>query len=97
PVISAGSSVEELEKRLGAAVITGQPLVSIDNLNGQLEGDALCQLIERPLVDIRILGRSEQVRVENRAVIFATGNNLIVVGDLVRRVLVGSLDANSEK
>src|SRR5262249_24846685 len=66
-------------------------------VNGELGGDALCQLIERPTVDIRILGRSEMVRVENRATIYATGNNIVVVGDVVRRVLVASLDANMER
>jgi putative DNA primase/helicase len=97
PVISAGAREEETEKRLGAAVMTGQPIVCVDNVNGELGGDALCQLIERPTVDIRILGRSEMVRVENRATIYATGNNIVVVGDMVRRVLVVSLDANEER
>ena len=65
PVMAAGANEEELEKRLGAALLAGQPLICIDNVNGELKGDALCQTIERPLVEIRILGRSE--RVENRS------------------------------
>jgi putative DNA primase/helicase len=97
PVISAGASEEEAEKRLGAAVLTGQPIVSIDNLNGDLSGDALCQFIERPVVEIRPLGRSELIRIESRATIFATGNNLSPRGDVVRRVLLCSLDANLER
>ena len=56
PVMSTGASEEETEKRLGAALMKGQPLISIDNINGELGGDALCQIIERPVVDIRILG-----------------------------------------
>ena len=60
PVMSTGASEEETEKRLGAALMTGQPLISIDNISGELGGDALCQIIERPVVDIRILGRSER-------------------------------------
>src|SRR4029077_18000874 len=55
PVMAAGRQEEEMEKRLGAAVLSGQPLISIDNLNGDLGGDALCQIIERPVVEIRIL------------------------------------------
>ena len=62
PVMAAGRSEEETEKRLGAALIAGQPLISIDNVNGELGGDALCQIIERPLVDVRVLGKSERVR-----------------------------------
>lgn len=97
PVISAGASEEETEKRLGAALLAGQPIVSIDNLNGDLSGDALCQFVERPLLDIRPLGQSALARIESRATVFASGNNLRVVGDMVRRVLLCSLDANAER
>lgn len=97
PVISAGPDIAETEKRLVAAVVSGQPIISVDNVNGDLGGDALCQLVERPLVDVRPLGRTEQIRIESRATIFATGNNLAVVGDMVRRTLLCSLDANVER
>lgn len=97
PVIAAGRTEEENEKRLGAALIAGQPIVSIDNLNGELSGDALCQYVERPIVEVRPLGRSELVRIESRATIFATGNNILIAGDLVRRVVLGSLDAKLER
>ena len=96
PVISSGKSEEEQEKRIGAVLMGGQSIVSIDNLNGELRGDALCQMVERPLVQIRILGKSELMRVETRATLFATGNNIVVVGDMVRRTLVSSMDANVE-
>jgi putative DNA primase/helicase len=58
PVIAAGRSEEETEKRLGSALLASQPLVTIDNVNGELRGDALCQIIERPRPQVRILGRS---------------------------------------
>jgi hypothetical protein len=66
PVISTGKDEIEMEKRLGAALMTGQPLISIDNISGELGGDALCQIIERPVVDIRVLGVSKKVRIEAR-------------------------------
>jgi hypothetical protein len=97
PVMSTGASEEETEKRLGAALLAGQPLISIDNISGELGGDALCQIIERPVVEIRILGRSERVRIEARGTSsFATGNNFVVVGDLCRRVITTNLDAAME-
>jgi putative DNA primase/helicase len=97
PVISAGYDEAEMEKRLGAKLIAGHPLISVDNVNGQIGGDALCQAIERPIVDVRVLGLSKTVRIENRASIFANGNNIVLVGDMVRRVIMGSLDANMER
>lgn len=97
PVIAAGKTEEETEKRLGALLRDAVPVVSLDNVNGELGGDTLCQITERPLVRIRILGRSEAPEFESRATIFATGNNLKLVGDMVRRTLLCSLDAGLER
>ena len=97
PVMAAGRTEEETEKRLGAALLTGQPLISIDNVNGDLGGDGLCQAIERPRVDIRILGKSENARIETRSTLFATGNNLRLVADMTRRAVVATLDPRVER
>ena len=97
PVIAAAAKEEETEKRLDAVLLNGQPIISIDNVNGQLGGDKLCQMIERPVVNIRVLGESKMVRIENRAAVFATGNNIQLVGDMVRRVLLCSLDPGVER
>lgn len=97
PVLSAGKTDEETEKRLAGALLKGQPIVSIDNVNGQLGGDLLCQAVERPLVDIRPLGGSDIITVDNRACIYATGNNIHVIGDMTRRVIISSLDPNVER
>lgn len=97
PVMAAGATEEETEKRLGAALVAAQPLISIDNVNGELGGDALCQVIERPIVMIRILGKTERVRIEARGVsLFASGNNIIIVGDVCRRVITTTLDPQLE-
>jgi putative DNA primase/helicase len=98
PVITTGASNEELEKRLGTALMRGQPLMSIDNISGELGGDFLCQAIERPVVDVRVLGKSELVRCEARGTtLFATGNNFSILGDVCRRVIISNLDAELER
>lgn len=97
PVITAGKTEEETEKRLGALLRDAVPVVSIDNVNGELGGDMLCQLTERPLVRVRILGKSEAPELEVRSTTFATGNNLTLVGDMTRRALVCSLDAEMDR
>jgi putative DNA primase/helicase len=96
PVIAAGNA-EETEKRLVGVMLTGQPLISIDNVNGELKGDFLCQAIEQHVLDIRPLGRSEIARIETGSVtIFATGNNITIVGDLCRRTITSRLDSKEE-
>jgi hypothetical protein len=97
PVITAGSSEEETEKRIGSAVLAGRTLVTIDNVTSELGGASLCQLISEMRPSIRILGRSELVEVETRGIsFFANGNNIIIVGDLCRRVIRIRLDAKVE-
>lgn len=97
PVLTAGRSEEETEKRLVAALLSGQTIISIDNVNGTLGGDALCQIIERPVVAVRPLGASVFTKVESRASCYATGNNIQLVGDMTRRVLLCSLDPDVER
>jgi hypothetical protein len=98
PVIAAGRSEEETEKRLGSALLASQSLITIDNVNGELSGDALCQIIERPRPQVRILGKSELVDVETRGTtLFANGNNIVIVGDLCRRVIRAQLDPKLEQ
>lgn len=97
PVISAGNE-EETEKRLGGILLTGQPLISIDNVNGPLKGEFLAQAIEQHHLDLRPLGGSRIVKVEAGSTsIYATGNNIIIVGaDLCRRAITCRLDAKLE-
>ena len=72
-------------------------MVSLDNLSNDLESDLLCQMVERPLVRPRILGKSEVPECEWRGTTCATGNNITVVGDLVRRTFICNLDAVTEQ
>ena len=97
-MIGTGKNEEELEKRLGAAVIQGQPLVCIDNVVGELGGQAICQLVEQLRPKVRVLGLSQLVEVEARSVTyFANGNNIIIVGDMYRRVVRCRLDPGMER
>ena len=97
PVITASPNEEETEKRLVGLLLAGFPLVSIDNVNGELGGDLLCQAIERQFIRVRPLGRSDIIEIESRATVLATGNNARVRGDMVRRTLIADLDAGVER
>lgn len=88
---------EENKKLLSAVAMEGRPIISIDNVNGAIRGDFIAQLIERPSVKPRILGKSEAPTIANVFSIFANGNNLIIEGDLTRRVLLANLDAEMER
>lgn len=97
PVITSGSNPEEIEKRMGAILLEGPPLISLDNLKYDIEGEMLCQMTERPLVKVRVLGKSETPECEWRGTLFATGNNIRFIGDMTRRGLTCRLDAKTER
>jgi putative DNA primase/helicase len=97
PVITFVSSQDEMEKRLGALVLAGAPMISLDNCSENIGGNLLCQITEQPLIKIRILGKSETPECEWRGILFCTGNNITLLGDLTRRGLVVNLNAKTER
>jgi hypothetical protein len=98
PVITAGRNEEETEKRIGAAVMAGQSQICLDNVSGELRGDALSQLVERPRPYVRVLGKSELFEVEAGGTTwFANGINITIAGDLTRRVIRCRLDPKLER
>lgn len=96
-VLSAASDPVELEKRLVAAMLAGDQIVSLDNVNGVLRSDLLCQAITAHAVKIRPLGVSQQVDVANSITWVANGNNITIHGDLARRALLCRLDPGLER
>ena len=97
PVITTSKSTDETEKRIGAILLSGISLVSLDNCVHDLEGELLCQVTERPVIRIRVLGRSEMPLCECHTVVYATGNNITFKGDMIRRGLVCNLEALDER
>jgi hypothetical protein len=97
PVIAPGKTEEELEKRLGASLLAGDAMVSIDNCENVLQSSLLCQALTQTVLSIRLLGQSRNVETPVNAAFFATGNNLTIAGDLTRRTLLCSLDAGCER
>src|SRR6185437_14114702 len=97
PVLSQGKTEEEFEKRLGASLLAGDACISIDNCEAPLSSALLCQALTQGELNIRLLGYSRNVGAATNATFFATGNNLLIAGDLTRRCLLGSLDAKVER
>ena len=87
---------EETEKRLIGAALAQFPIIALDNVNGLLMGDFLCQVTERPVLQIRPLGTSNLLRIANTFTTFINGNNLVIGADAVRRCIQCGLDANME-
>lgn len=93
PSISYATRQEENEKRLSALLRGGDPVLMIDNVSCELEGDFLCQMLTSDSVRARILGQSETVTLSTRTLVIVTGNNVHASGDMSRRAVKVRLDA----
>lgn len=96
-VMSLGRDANEAEKRIAGMMLSGDLIPHLDNVERTLEGDLLCQTISQGWIVIRPLGGSAMLRVPARCFFVATGNNVVVRGDLTRRVMLIRLDAGMER
>ena len=78
---------EELRKRITSVVMGGDPIVLIDNVDTELGSGTLDAAITGTTWKDRLLGRNEMVSLPLNVVWFVTGNNLVLRGDLHRRVI----------
>lgn len=96
-VAALGHTPEELEKRVDSVLIKGDVLCSFDNVDRPVKSDVLCQITTQSSKSIRVLSLSRIIDVPTNVALFMTGNNLTLIGDLVRRTLVVTLDAGVER
>lgn len=96
-VLSATSDRDELEKRLVGCLLSGDCIINLDNVNGTLKSDLLCQATTAEAVKVRPLGSSGQTEVPNSALWACNGNNITVASDLARRTLLCRLDPGMER
>lgn len=96
-VLSLGHDDAEAEKRVGGVLLAGDAAILFDNLERPFGGDLLCQITTQPSVRIRPLGVSSVISVPTHSLLLATGNNLAIVGDLKRRVVLIRMDAKTER
>lgn len=87
----------EQRKRIFALLMKGTPIINVDNVDRPLGGATLCTVLTEPALEDRVLGESKTARVPTTATWLATGNNVVVSGDLTRRVLISRIDPAVER
>lgn len=95
-VFELGEDPDEVEKRLLAVLLAGDPVINLDNLEQPLGGSGLCKTLTAESITGRILGVSKNATVPTITTWLATGNNVTVIGDMTRRTVVSNLDPQSE-
>ena len=96
-VISQGNDETEDEKRLGALLMRGVPLLNLDNIERPVSGDMICSMTTQTQVSVRQLGQSKMIDLPTNCTKLATGNNIVFKGDMTRRVLLCQLDPQCER
>jgi hypothetical protein len=94
-----GGDDEELEKTLAGVAMRGSPLILFDNIGDgvALRGAPLDKALTGRSVFFRKLGTNDTPELPWSTLIMATGNNLVIGSDDIRRrVLLGRLDSPYE-
>jgi len=88
---------DESRKRILTILLGGDQVINLDNIEGALEGDALCSVLTNETYSDRMLGTQRQGTAPTCVTWLATGNNLAVAGDMTRRVVLCALDPKTDR
>jgi hypothetical protein len=95
--VTSGAKAEELEKRIAAELMQGNPVLFLDNLNNTaFRSNLLASAITERPSRVRLLGHSRMLQLNASAFVVLTGNGLTVSEDLARRFIVVEFDAALE-
>lgn len=84
-MMSAPNRDEEWRKRITSVLAAGARMICIDNVDGVLDAPSLGAVLTARVWSDRVLGHSKTITIPHQATWMATGNNIIVRGDLPRR------------
>jgi hypothetical protein len=90
----------EMDKQITATALAGDRIVLFDNLDngGRLGNSSLDRALTARTYRGRVLGKTEMTSdLDLSCVFFVTGNNLILCGDVVRRVITSRLESPMER
>jgi hypothetical protein len=96
PAMKYADTDEEATKTMLAVLAEGDQVLLIDNVERPLEGDTLCVVLTSEAYRQRVLGRTEMMSVPTTTLFLATGNQLVMAGDLRTRALLCRIDPKSE-
>jgi len=96
-VISQADSEAEEEKRLLTVLAAGDVVICYDNIERPFGCAPLCSVLSQDMFKGRLLGTNKHINVPTNAIFLATGNNLILIGDISTRAILCRLNPKCEK
>jgi putative DNA primase/helicase len=95
-VTSYTEDVDEMRKRIISILVQGDLIINIDNIETPFSSQTLCTVLTQEEFTDRLLGTNRTVTAPTNCCWLATGNNLLIKGDLITRVIPCSLDPGCE-
>lgn len=97
PMREGKPNEEELEKVIMGYALASARLIAFDNIRGLLAGATIERaLTSEDTIEGRVLGLTGQVAVAWIAVLFFSGNNMVMSDDIAQRLLVSRLESPRE-
>ncbi len=96
PAMSPGPDTTETEKRLGSMMLSGAPVVVVDNVEDPITGKFWCSAVTEAISTVRILCSSKNVSIPNTTFFMVTGLNVKVARDMCRRSVLCKIDPGVE-
>jgi hypothetical protein len=90
------SNPEEQDKTLGGYAVAAPPIIAFDNVRGGISNQCLENALTTPIYGFRVLGVHEIMMLPFRSLVTYTGNNLGFLGDMIRRIIIGRLEPQTE-
>lgn len=95
--VSPSNNEEENRKRLASALLGGDLVVCIDNVQDPFESDSMCTILTSQHWQERLLGTNTNAQIPTNSIFVFTGNNLTFRGDMCSRVVMCHIDPQTER
>ena len=96
-VMSYTPDGDEMRKRVLSVLMQGDLVVNLDNVEEPLSSQTLCTVLTQESFTDRILGVNKTGTAPTLCCWIATGNNLVIAGDLTTRIVPCNLDPQVER
>ena len=96
-VMSYTPDGDEMRKRVLSVLMQGDLVVNLDNVEEPLASQTLCSVLTQESFTDRILGVNKTGTAPTLCCWIATGNNLVVAGDMTTRIVPCNLDPQVER
>ena len=93
------SDLAEMSKMLAGVLMEGVPVIAYDNVErgDPIEGNFIASCLTDHIKSFRVLGHNQMLTMPTTVLMLATGNNIRVRGDMLRRVIKCRIDSGLEK